>query len=61
MFGGPNLDEIFLIAARVSLNAYGGELIEYREQDRVFFKIEGLNACGYDTPRVCLGENFNCQ
>lgn len=54
IFAGPNLDQVYVTSTKIIVNAYGGGVLENRENDVTFFKVEGLNARGYDTHRVRL-------
>lgn len=56
-FGGPNYDQIFVSSTRILINPYGGGVLQNRSQDATLFKVEGLNARGFDTPGVRLGSS----
>lgn len=55
VFAGPKLNEVYVISTRVLVNEFGGGIAANRTQDTVFFRVKGLNACGYETPRIRLG------
>ena len=59
-FGGPNYDQIFVTSARILVNPYGGGVLQNRSQDATLYKVEGLNARGFDTPSVRLGSS-SCE
>lgn len=58
-FCGPHFDQVFVSAARLIVNPYGGEVVENRSTDAALFRVKGLDVRGYDSPRVRL-DSMNC-
>lgn len=53
VFGGPNLDQIFITAAKYLLGP-DGTLLDNRTNDDTLFAINGFGSHGLATPRIRL-------
>lgn len=60
-FAGTNLNTMYLTAAKIIVNGYGGQILQNRTQDTSFLTLSGLDAQGYGYPRVCLEQGYECS
>lgn len=57
-FAGRKFNKVYVIATRILVNEFGGGIVANRSEDTTLFRVKGLNACGYETPRVRLGKKY---
>lgn len=62
VFAGSNFDQPYVTSTRLLVQPYSEGLIANRSTDATLFRINGLNARGFYTPRFRIGSsNSNCS